>query len=276
MTMSEQPIVTALYVPGDRPDRFSKAAAAGPDLVILDWEDSVATGHKDAAREAVTAYLAIAPPCAVVVRVNGSETPWHTADLEAIARSEHVCAIRLPKCESPEQVAEASRRSGGRGVQAVIESAIGIERLYDIACAEATVGVSLGEADLQSALAISDPKGLDWARGRLVIAAAAAGLPAPLMSAWTDLKDLDGLAASCRVGKAHGFFGRAAIHPAQLPAIRNAFRPTHDEILGARAVLAALDGAAAASSGVAVLPDGRMVDEAMRRGAERIASFAEP
>jgi len=275
MTMRKRPIIAALYVPGDRPDRFGKAAASGADLVILDLEDAVATGRKDEARRAVVDYLSTPPPCPVAVRVNGADTPWHTADLDALASSAHVSAIRLPKCESPEQVDETSRRAGGRGVQAVIESAIGVERLYDIARAAATVGVSLGEADLRSALAISDPDGLDWVRSLLVVAAAAAGLPAPLMSVWTDVADRDGLAASCRAGKSRGFLGRAAIHPAQVPVIRDAFRPTDDEIAGARAILEALARAASESSGVAVLPDGRMVDEAMRRGAERTVALAD-
>ncbi len=30
----------ALFVPGDRPDRFAKAAAAGADMIILDLEDA--------------------------------------------------------------------------------------------------------------------------------------------------------------------------------------------------------------------------------------------
>lgn len=272
--MRERPMVVALYVPGDRPDRFGKAIASGADIVILDLEDAVARNHKDDARRAVADFLSTAPPCPMAVRVNGADTPWHAADLEAMAGSAQPAAIRLPKCESPEQVTEASRRSGGREVQAVIESAIGVERLFDIARAAATASVGLGEADLRSALSISDPAGLGWIESRLVVAANAAGLPAPLMSVWTDLEDLTGLAASCRAGKARGFLGRAAIHPAQVSVIRDAFRPDDAEVRQARAVLAALDGAAELS-GVAVLPGGHMVDEAMRRGAERILALAE-
>ncbi len=37
-----------LFVPADRPDRFSKAAASGTDCVILDLEDAVAPKAKDA------------------------------------------------------------------------------------------------------------------------------------------------------------------------------------------------------------------------------------
>ena len=50
-----------LFVPGDRPERFAKAAASGADALILDLEDSVVPDRKAAAREAVAAYLRSSP-----------------------------------------------------------------------------------------------------------------------------------------------------------------------------------------------------------------------
>ena len=47
-----------LFVPGDRSERFAKAAASGADAIILDLEDSVSPANKDAARSAVANYLA--------------------------------------------------------------------------------------------------------------------------------------------------------------------------------------------------------------------------
>ena len=41
--------VTALFVPGNRPERFGKALKAGADLVIVDLEDSVEVGGRAAA-----------------------------------------------------------------------------------------------------------------------------------------------------------------------------------------------------------------------------------
>jgi hypothetical protein len=46
-----------LFVPGDRPERFAKAAASGADAVILDLEDSVGLSAKATARAAVADYL---------------------------------------------------------------------------------------------------------------------------------------------------------------------------------------------------------------------------
>ena len=83
VSVPPSPIVTALYVPGDRPERFAKAVATGAQLVILDLEDAVAAGHKDAARRHVVEWLgsAAAKPPVVEVRVNAGDP----ADLDALA-----------------------------------------------------------------------------------------------------------------------------------------------------------------------------------------------
>lgn len=49
--MSVESALTWLFGPGDRPDRFAKAAAAGADMVILDLQDAVAPAAKPAARD---------------------------------------------------------------------------------------------------------------------------------------------------------------------------------------------------------------------------------
>jgi len=57
--------------------------------------------------------------------------------------------------------------------------------------------------------------------------------------------------------RALGYGAKLCIHPRQVAAAEDAFRPSADQIAWARRVLAALD----ATTGVAVV-DGRMVDEA--------------
>jgi citrate lyase subunit beta / citryl-CoA lyase len=88
-----------------------------------------------------------------------------------------------------------------------------------------------------------------------------------MMSAYTDVADLDGLAMSCALGRSLGMVGRTAIHPRQLPVIAAAFAPTDAELAWAKEVLAALDGAA---TGVATLASGAMVDAAMARRARTL------
>jgi citrate lyase subunit beta/citryl-CoA lyase len=244
-------MLTALYVPGDRPDRFDKAAASGADAVILDLEDAVAPAHRSQTREHVATWLADRPEVDVQVRIGSLD------DLAALPSD---VPIRLPKVESPADVDDV----GERDVHALVETALGVEQAYAIASHPRVVSIGLGEADLAADLGIIDESALTWIRVRVVVAAGAAGLPAPMMSAYTDVADLDGLAASCAIGRSLGMRGRTAIHPRQVPVIAAAFAPTGAELAWARDVLAALDGA---DVGVATLPSGAMVDAAMARRA---------
>ena len=70
-----------LFVPGNRPERFGKAAAAGCDAVILDLEDAVARDDKAAARAALRDDFTDLP---IILRINGLGTPWHEADIAAL------------------------------------------------------------------------------------------------------------------------------------------------------------------------------------------------
>jgi citrate lyase subunit beta/citryl-CoA lyase len=70
-----------------------------------------------------------------------------------------------------------------------------------------------------------------------------------------------------------GYDGKWAIHPAQLDTLRETFTPTGEEVADARAVLAALERAAADGAG-AVAADGRMLDEALALSARRVLARA--
>lgn len=250
-------LATALYVPGSRPDRFDKAASSGADVVILDLEDSVADAEKEHARAAVVAWLPSAP-VPVQVRVNAPGTADLSSDLAALPDD---VDLRLPKVQHAADLAAVA----GRRVHAIIESALGVERAFEIATQPEVVSVALGEADLAAELGLDGDEAFAWIRSRLVVAAKAAGLPAPMMSVYPDVEDLDGLARSCAVGRRLGMRGRTAIHPRQVEVIRSAFVSTAEEREWATQVLAALEG-----SGVARLPDGAMVDAAMARRARTI------
>ncbi|GIF68603.1 CoA ester lyase [Asanoa ishikariensis] len=263
-------LLTWLYVPGDRPDRFAKAVASGADAVILDLEDAVVLGRKAYARSAVAEFLAAPHPVPVQVRVSEDVD----ADLAAVAGLPGLGGLRLPKVESSSAVTSLASRVDVP-LHPLIESAVGLENAFAIASAHpAVASLGLGEADLRSDLGVSDDDGLLWARGRVVVAARAAGLPPPAMSVFVDLADTDGLAASCARGRRLGFLGRSAIHPRQLPVIVSAFRPSAAEVDRAAELLAAVAEASSRESGTAVLPDGRFADRAMVAAAQRTVDLA--
>ncbi|MBT2479018.1 CoA ester lyase [Streptomyces sp. ISL-94] len=264
-------ILTWLYAPGDRPEVVGKAIGCGADAVIVDLEDAVPVSRKEYARAATAERLGERQPVPVHVRVNPLDSPWGGADLTALAGLHGLAGLRLPKISAPEQVVAAAERTGGVCLHALLESALGVERAYEIARAHGALrGLSLGEADLRADLAVSAEAGLDWCRSRVVVAARAAGLAPPAQSVFPDIRDLEALAVSCARGRSLGFFGRAAIHPRQLPVIERAYLPAPAEVAAAAEILTA----ARATPGALALPDGRFVDPAVVAAAHRTLALA--
>ena len=274
--MTLLPPLTLLYVPGDRPDRVAKALDSAADAVVVDLEDAVAPAAKAAAREHVSRLLADLPARRrVQVRVNAAGTPWHEDDVAAVAALPAAVGLRLPKAQDPDAVTALAARVAGRALHLLVESALGVERAFALASVPGVASIGLGEADLRSELRVDDDAGLTWARSRVVVAARAAGLPSPAMSVYPHVRDLAGLAESCRAGRRLGFSGRAAIHPAQLEPIRAAFLPSTEEVERARTVVERVTGAVEAGTGALALPDGTFLDVAMVERARATIALAE-
>ncbi len=269
------PALTLLYVPADRPDRVVKALGSSADVIAVDLEDAVAAPRKSEARDRAAELLAeVGRP--VQVRINDPSTPWHEEDLAMVAALPTTVGVRCPKVESVAQVRDLATRQPGRALHLLVESALGVERAFELATAAPEVAsLGLGEADLRSDLRVVDDAALTWARSRIVTAARAAGLPSPMMSVYTHLHDEVGLVASCRTGRALGFLGRAAIHPAQLAPIRAAFLPSADEVEHARAVVERMAAGERVGMGVFVLEDGSFLDRAMVEQARAVLALAQ-
>ncbi len=267
--MTARLALTYLYVPGDRPDRVRKALASDADVVLCDLEDAVAPGHKDEARTALAGALAgVGRP--VQVRVNDLASAWAADDLALVRALPAAVGVRVPKVEDASVVHEVAAAVPGRALHLLVESALGVERAFELARSHPQVAsLGLGEADLRSELGVDDD-GLGWIRSRIVVAARAAGLVPPIMSVYPHVDDPGGLAESCARGRSLGFRGRAAIHPRQLGTIREAFLPSAVELARARAVVAAVESARASGTGTAVLPDGGFVDVAMLAAARAV------
>ncbi|MYW66329.1 HpcH/HpaI aldolase/citrate lyase family protein [Streptomyces sp. SID8379] len=264
--------LTWLYVPGDRPDVVAKALGSGADVVLVDLEDAVAPDRKAYALDATADLLADKHEVPVHVRVNALDGPLAEREVRRLAPLPGLDALRLPKVNGPADLDRiADWAAEVPPLYALLESALGVERAYDIASHPAVRGIALGEADLRADLGVTDATGLSWVRGRAVVAARAAQLPPPPQSVYPDVRDTAGLARSCAEGRALGFLGRTAIHPRQLPVIEEAFRPTEAEVAAARDIVSAADR----DPGALALPDGRFVDAAVVAGARRTLQLAE-
>ncbi|MGW4484992.1 HpcH/HpaI aldolase/citrate lyase family protein [Amycolatopsis sp. NPDC004368] len=260
-----------LYVPGDRPDRIAKALAGPADAVIVDLEDAVAVAAKDEARR--TMVKTLAEGASFFVRINAPGTDAGEADLAALAASDAKPAgVRVPKAEDHDELRRVADLLGVP-LYPTLESALGVENALVLATAHPLVaGISLGEADLAADLRVAGGDALVWPRSRVVVAARAAGLPSPVQSVWTAVRDLDGLRASTEAGRRAGFFGRSVIHPAQIPVVHEVCAPDPAETAWARELLGRLE---ASGEGAWIDDHGQFVDAAIVARARRVLESAE-
>lgn len=260
--------VTALFVPGDRPDRYAKAVASGADVVIIDLEDAVAPAAKDSARTTVLAALS-SSELRTLVRINPAGSAWVADDLAALSGlggDRGLAGVVVPKAGDPEFLAEVVAHLGCP-VVALIESALGVARAGELVGVPGVVRVAFGALDFAFDVAAEvDAITGQVARAEVVIASRAAGLPAPLESPSTDLHDLGRVEATSRAARMLGFGGRLCIHPAQLAPVRAGFAPTASEVEWAR-------GIATAGEGVERIGD-QMVDRPVLERARRILRLA--
>ncbi len=264
-----------LYVPGHREELFDKAFASEADAVVLDLEDAVPADRKTSAREAVVRLLSRAATKPVWVRVNAAGSAEFERDMEALTAA-RPAGIRLAKCESATDVETVAARVPGVPVQCLIETALGVERAYGLACSHLdVVSIGLGEADLRSELGVDDDAGLLYARSRIVVASRAAGLEPPVQSVYVNPRDELGLVRTCRQGRGLGFFGRSAVHPAQVAAINAAYTPSPQEIAKAQTIVDQLAAEEENGRGALILADGSFVDRAVAVAARRTIALAQ-
>ncbi len=277
-----------LFVPGDRPERFAKAAASGADAIILDLEDSVSLANKDVARHAIADYLVGAREVVTLVRVNPLDGHLTAADVAAIiaARPD---AIMLPKAEGAPSIAQLDTIIRSESVTdaslppilpIATETAAAIFTLGSYREAkDRLLGLTWGAEDLPAAIGATTSREADGsytapydvARALTLFAAHAAGVAA-IDTVFPAIKDEAGLAAYAARARRDGFTGMMAIHPAQVSPINAAFTPSADEVSRAQAIVDAF----AANPGVGVLQvDGKMVDAPHLKQAKHILSLSD-
>jgi len=265
-------------------------ARLNPDTVILDLEDGVDVSQKETARQAVVAALADLDfgHTERLVRINAPDTPFFTADLEAMASTD-VVGIVIPKVESAAQLhsidkvlsaLEQATPAGSIRLFALIETTLGLMNIREIArgC-ERLDGLFFGAEDLAADLGVSRSQdGWETFHGRNVVvtAAAAYGLWA-IDTIFTgvagDPKDIADLEEDALFARQLGYDGKMAIHPNQIEVIQRVFSPTAEDIARARQLLEAYRVHQAAGTGVFTL-NGRMVDKPVVRSAQQILERA--
>lgn len=275
-----------LYLPGNVPRFITNAGLHSPDAVVLDLEDSVPPEEKVAARLIVRNALRSVDfhQSERMVRINAGHVGL--IDLRVVV-PQRPDVIVVPKVEDPDTVMNLATELGSLEEQSgvsppifllpIIESALGVERAFEIASSSVRVcAIAIGLEDYARAIGVERTKeGKEslFARTAVVNAAKAAGVQA-LDSVFSDVDDLDGLRMTSVESKSLGFDGRGCIHPRQIGVVHAAFAPAAKEREEAEAIVLAARNAKKHQSGVMRIGSS-MIDAPVVARAERILRSAE-
>ena len=281
------PARSYLFVPGNRPERFAKAAASGAQALILDLEDSVPLAEKPAARQAVALWLETASSAVQAwVRVNPRSHPEHLFDLHHLTA--RPTGLVLPKCEGLDELLAFDEVLGAledrrgwpkRSLRVIViatETARGMQRIHTFDRPTPRLsGILWGAEDLAASLGVRSLKDRQGhylspalrARDAALLASHACAVDA-IDAVYTGLDDPLGLEAETQCHAALGFTAKAAIHPAQIPVIHRAQNPSEDDAAWAQEVITELQDGARMSGRVR----GNMVDQPHLHAARKILS----
>lgn len=250
-----------LFVPGTRPDRFIKALNSGAAGVIIDLEDAVGADDKEKARSLLRQAwddFSAAQKKQLVIRINAPGTKFYGADL-ALAEEINAPCLLIPKSESRDQINGAAQILPATAIIPMIETALGLDCLKEIANAQQVLRLALGNLDLQADLGMvcdDEESELLTARFQLVFQSRVAEIAPPIDGVTPTTTDENRISADAKRAKRMGFGGKLCIHPSQVGIVRKAFEPSSAEIEWAKRVVQADHDA----HGGAVKLDGRMID----------------
>ena len=280
-----------LFVPGDGAGS-SPGDSVPADILILDVEDSGFTRGEVRARSRIREFLAArSAPRVRAVGPHQSDSGPRRARGSHRGRGVRPDSIVQPKVRSADDVLKprpvsmrsrrkaASNRSASGSCRSPWRHPKRSSRWAAAGrCGLRLYGLTWGAEDLSAAIGATGNKRPDgsWtqpfqlARSLCLFAAGAAGVAA-IDTLHSDIRDEQGLRASCAEARRDGFTGKLAIHPDQVAVINECFLPSADEIAHATRVIALFRD----NPGVATLAlDGQMLDIPHLRQAEQTLARA--
>ncbi|MEM8878648.1 MAG: CoA ester lyase [Pseudomonadota bacterium] len=303
-----------LAVPGSQARMFEKAAASDVDVIFLDLEDAVAPDEKEQARKNIIEGLNDIDwgRKTMSVRINGLDTHYMYRDVVDVVEQagDRLDLIMIPKVGTASdvyavdmlvtQIEEAKGYKKRIGFEHIIETALGMQNIHEIAAASTrNESLHFGVADYAASTrarttniggvnpdysVLTDPaedgsRDVHWgdmwhyAVARMVVAARANGLR-PIDGPFGDFKDADGYRAAARRAAVLGCEGKWAIHPSQIELANEVMSPSEADVAKAKRILEAMAQAEAEGKG-AVSLDGRLIDYASIRQAQVLVEKAE-
>ncbi|PAA14723.1 HpcH/HpaI aldolase/citrate lyase family protein [Pseudomonas fragi] len=271
--------ISYLFVPGNRPERFSKAVQAGADAIIFDLEDAVHPDSKAAARAAIRAWQERMPrvSCERYIRLNRVGSALFRQDqnwLIDMRYPERCNGIFLPKAQCCEALAQVVERllewQSELKIIAIIETAKGLQQVESIAAIPGIARLAFGSLDFALDINCSQiPEAFLFARNRIVLASRTADLPSPIDGVTPAISNMAMVVRDSHYARSLGFGAKLCIHPSQLVTVQRAFLPDSRQLAWADRVMRAV-----ATGSRAVQVDGEMVDLPLIERARRLLDMA--
>ena len=270
---------TWLFVPATRIDRIEKAFASGADAVIVDLEDAVAQVDKAQARAALKDYYAAEIEAKsyrpIWLRINKASSAEFAKDLALCQQLPELAGVLLAKAEQASDIEKVYQQTG-LPVIAVIESAMGLYRVEEMAKARGLLVFSYGFLDLCNDLQMQVGTAsaniiANQIRYQLILTSKVHQLLAPIDSVYADFNDSKGLHKRVQLWSQMGMSGMLCIHPKQVDIVKQALQPTDSELEFAQRVIEEYE-----RSGQAVFKiEGNMVDAPVIERSYQLLSLAE-
>ncbi|OZI37390.1 CoA ester lyase [Bordetella genomosp. 10] len=296
---------TVLAVPANRRRHVESAARSAADAVFLDLEDAVPESEKAGALQGAVSALRELDwgGKTVLVRVNAYGSRTIEEEIRTLSPLARLDSLIVPKAERPAHIEDIARmidategdaRRAPLMLDLLIETALGLVMVDSlaqsskrVAALHLGVGDFAGSIGARSAEIGGSPTGyrqtVSGADGRyletpldlfaypmmrVLVAARAFGLRA-IDGPCGAYHDATLTRAWAEKAAALGFDGKQVIHPSQIKATCDAFKPSAEELAFATRVVDAMRQAESEGRG-AVAVDGKMIDYANLRMAQRI------
>ena len=230
-----------LYCSALHPEQYAKSTLT--DVMVIDLEDGVPLSGKAEARLRVEHFYGSRVMQRTALRINPLRDNQGLLDLllvQSLDQRPEFVVLAMTEAAAEIEVVRANLSRDGESpkILVTVETPACLRDIYAIAsCAD---GLIFGSADYAASLGvqIGGWSNILHARGSIVAAASAAGIPA-FDTAYFNLDDEAGLLKECQDTRELGFSGKTSIHPRQIPIINDVFTPSIAEYEHALAVVQA-------------------------------------
>ncbi len=262
-----------LFIPGNVPSMLQHMDVYDADVIIIDFEDSIAPQEKDEARHLTRAFLRAHRPkdLTILIRINSDSDELIKADLEALKHLA-IDGIVLPKTSTSQINAFINLiQDKTVSIYGLIETPEAFFELDAIAKHKNIKGLMLGGEDLSRFTHIDKaPLSETWHTPKTLLNFAAKvyhkeAIDTPVIS-----DDETMLSEATQVSKRFGFDGKLSIHPNQVPVINKILSPSQSEIDDAKRIVIAHQK----TNKMRFSLDGKMVDKPIIESAKRLLEKA--